>query len=136
MARRSGLEAKINALVTQDLLKRGYRVQARARRHLGGDGGHPRRINTGALRASIQVTPSQFRGNPAVRIGTNRFYARYVHEGTGLYGPLHHLIRPRSAKALAFPGKAYGKSGKIVVRYVRGMKPNAFLRDALAAARD
>ena len=42
--------------VAKDLLKRGARVQSRARRNLSGvTGSGPRRINTGHLRASITV---------------------------------------------------------------------------------
>jgi len=135
------LAAVFRVKLAKDMLRRGLKVQSAARRHLSGTAGHPRRVDTGDLRSSIQVTPTSFRGEPAVRVGTNRRHARWVHDGTGIYGPRHHKIVPRRAKALVFGSKVYGAKsgkfkGKVVVRSVKGMKPNAFLRDALPAAAD
>jgi hypothetical protein len=70
---------------------------------------------------------------PTVRIGTRKKHAVWVHDGTGIYGPRRQKIVPRRKKALAFTSKKYGK---VVVRSVRGMRPNRFLVDALPAARD
>lgn len=127
--------------VAKDLIKRGKKVESRAKRNLMGvGGGKPKRINTGHLRSSIStnliITPSGL----GVRVGTNVLYARYVHDGTGLYGPKHTLIRPKFGKVLVFPSKTHGAkkgkyAGKVVTRYVRGMKPNPFLHDALPAFR-
>lgn len=36
------------------------------------------------------------------RLYNTRNYANYVEEGTGLYGPLHHKILPRTKKVLAW----------------------------------
>lgn len=36
-------------------------------------------------------------------LGTNVFYARYLEEGTGLYGPEHHWIVPKEGRVLRFP---------------------------------
>lgn len=134
MITQAQLEAKIVEEVVKDLLKRGYRVQALARRYLDGEGGHPRRIDTGDLRSSVLVHATEHNGEPAVRIGSNRRKAVWVHEGTGIYGPRGVRIVPKTRKALAFSGKRYGK-GRIVVRSVKGMRPNHFLADALVAAR-
>lgn len=127
--------------VAKDLLRRGFKVQAKARKLLGGADAHPKRVNTGALRSSIQVQLRDINGVPLVRIGTKQKYARWVHEGTGLYGPHHQKIVPRSAQVLVFSSKKHGAKkgkfkGKVVVRSVKGMKPNAFLKDALPAAHD
>jgi hypothetical protein len=62
-------------------------------------------------------------------------YARWVHNGTGIYGPRHRPIKPKRAKALRFKGRRFGKSGWVYARQVKGMKPNPFLEDALIAAR-
>lgn len=130
---RQRLEARLLDLQAKDLLRRGYRVQALARKLLTGAGPeHPSRINSGKLRSSIHVSLAVRRGEPVVLVGTGVSYARYVHEGTGLYGPHRARIVPTHRKALAF--RSGGK--KIVVRSVRGMPGNAFLRDALVAARD
>jgi hypothetical protein len=66
-------------------------------------------------------------------------YALYVHDGTGLYGPKKTVIRPKNAKALVFKSKVYGAkrgkfAGKVVVKSVKGMKPNPFLANALDSA--
>lgn len=124
--------------VAKDLLKRGARVESRAKRNLSGGVGTPRRINTGHLRASIGTNLIVRPDGLAVRVGTGVYYALYVHDGTGLYGPKHTLIRPKHSKVLVFRSKVYGaKKGKykglVFARYVRGMKPNPFLKNALPA---
>lgn len=63
-------------------------------------------------------------------VGTISFiapYAKYVHEGTGLYGPHKTKIVPKAKKALYWPGAAHP------IRAVKGMKANPFL---LKAAQD
>jgi hypothetical protein len=124
--------------VAKDLIKRGARVESRAKRNLAGGGGRPKRIDTGHLRSSIGTNLLVLPDGLAIRVGTGVFYALYVHDGTGLYGPKHMLIRPKFGKVLVFRSKIYGSkkgkwAGKVVVRYVRGMKPNPFLKDALPA---
>lgn len=47
-------------------------------------------------------------------------YARYVHEGTGIYGPKGQPIRPKLKKALFWAGAAHP------VRQIKGIKPNPF----------
>lgn len=62
----------------------------------------------------------------------NRFkHALFLETGTGLYGPLHHLIYPKVAKFLAWQGWVKNTtSGWIFARFTRGMpaqpaiKPN------------
>lgn len=54
-------------------------------------------------------------------------YAQYVIEGTGVYGPTGQPIKPKSKKALAF----IYKGQPVVVRSVRGSKPNPFQEEAL-----
>ena len=51
-------------------------------------------------------------------------YARYVHEGTGLYGPHKTKIIPKAKKFLYWPGAAHP------VKSVRGMKGRQFLARA------
>jgi len=114
--------------VANDMMKRGIRVQARARINLQRA---PRRVDTGKLISSIQIRIFMFRGYPAVRVGSDLDYAIYVHEGTGIYGPRHHLILPKHGKFLVFKGK---DGHTVFARSVKGMPPNPFLADALAAA--
>lgn len=119
--------------VARALLVRGYRVQAQARKNLGGGAGSgPKRVDTGLLRASIAVELRR-RETLVVRIGTNVEYAIYVHEGTGLYGPKHRRIVPRTKRYLRF--RPQGTQRFVYARSVKGMRPNPFLVDALSAAR-
>lgn len=137
MVTEAQLVGRYRVAQAKDLYRRGLKVQTRARVLLSGSAGHPKRVNTGHLRSSIQVQLRTVGGvGPVVRVGTNVRYSRYVHDGTGLYGPRRRKIRPRRAKALRFKGARYGKSGYIYAHSVKGMKPNHFLSDALVAARD
>ena len=128
--------------VVRDLLRRGLLVETQAKRNLGGIGG-PKRIDTGRLRASIATVVVTRNGSPAVLVGTNVNYALYVHEGTGLYGPKHARIYPRTAKVMVWPAKGgskkFGKKkgkfkGRVVARSTKGMPGNPFLANALHAA--
>ena len=118
--------------VARDMLRRGLLVETQAKRNIGGVGG-PRRVDTGRLRASISTQLLMRNGVPAVVVGTNVFYALWVHNGTGVYGPAHRLIRPKRARRLKF--KPSGQNTYVYARFVVGMKPNPFLRNALPAAR-
>lgn len=55
-------------------------------------------------------------------------YAKYVHEGTGLYGPHKTKIVPTRKRALFWPGASHP------VRSVRGMKGTPFLVNAAGNA--
>lgn len=126
--------------VAKDMLRRGIRVQSQAKRNLGGGNGHPRRINHSLLRNDISARLVVVRGLPAARVGTGKYYARWVHDGTGIYGPRKRRITPKRGKVLVFPSKTHGRrkgkyAGKVVVRSVKGMVGNPFLADALIAAK-
>lgn len=115
--------------LAKDMFKRAVRVQTKAKQNLQRP---PQRVNTGALRASITIVPYLFEGYPAFRVGTPLKYARYVHDGTGIYGPHHQLIEPVNAKALRWQGNM----GEFVfAKHVKGMPPNPFLADAMSAAK-
>ena len=119
--------------VARDMLARGLLVESQAKRNLGGVGG-PKRVDTGRLRASINTQLVTGPGGaPIAVVGTNVYYARFVHDGTGVFGPKHRLIRPIRAKRLRF--KPTGKSRYVYARFVVGMRPNHFLTNALSAAR-
>lgn len=118
--------------VVRDLLRRGLQVESAAKRNLNGIGG-PKRVDTGRLRASIHTAVVTRNSVPMVTVSTNVFYARWVHDGTGIYGPRGRPIRPRRAKFLRF--RPRGTSKWVYARQVTGMRPNPFLRNALSAAR-
>lgn len=134
-------QTAIRALLTspargtvQDLFKRGLRVESQAKRNISGVGGTgPKRVDTGRLRASIATVLVNRGGLPAVLVGTNVEYARYVHDGTGIYGPRRRPIRPVTHRFLRFKPK--GSNRYVYAKQVRGMRPNPFLAKALSAAR-
>ena len=118
--------------VAKDLLKRGYKVEARAKVLISGAGPrHPKRINTGLTRSSIRTrlvaTPRL-----AVRVGSPLLRARWIHDGTGLYGPLRHFITPQRGSRLRWKPK--GSTKFVYAKRIKGMKRNQFLKDALPAA--
>lgn len=125
--------------VAKDLIKRGKRVESRAKQNLSGfTGSGPKRVNTGLLRNSISTHLISHPQGLAVRVGTGVYYALWVHDGTGIYGPRRMKIVPRSAHALVFRSKIYGaKTGRwrgfVVVKSVKGMRGNPFLKEALVA---
>lgn len=122
--------------MARHLLKQGIRVQSAARKNLNGGASGPRRINTGYLRTSVNTQLGVDSDGLVVRVGSKLKYALFVHEGTGIYGPKKRVIRPKSGKYLVFASKKSkvkkGKwKGKVVVPYVKGIKPNRFLTTAL-----
>jgi hypothetical protein len=118
--------------VVQDLMRRGLLVETQAKRNLAGVDG-PKRIDTGRLRSSINTQVVSRNGDPAVLVGTNVHYAMFVHEGTGLYGPRHQVIRPKNRRFMRF--RPRGSRRWVYARQTRGMPGNPFLRNALPAAR-
>lgn len=115
--------------VAKTLLARGYRVESRAKQNLSGGKSGPKRINTGRLRASITTQLVRRGGYPAVRIGTNVKYAMWVHDGTGLYGPRHSYIYPKTKRYLRWKPK--GAQKYVYAKRTKGMRGNSFLVSAL-----
>lgn len=132
--------------VYADLARRAQRVVNKAKRLAP--------VDNGTLRNSITFELGEKRGRPVARIGTNVTYARWVHDGTGIYGPRGTPIRPVRAQVLRWPvrgtsgstrsrvpgrGRVLSKSAKptayAFARSVRGSPPRPFLRDALDAGR-
>lgn len=123
-------EAKLQVLlrtpkgtVGRDGLRRAKSVQRAARRKV-----HSR---TGRLSRSIDVTQGYKGRDLEYRVGTNLHYARFVHDGTGIYGPRHRPIRARAGHLLVFRA-SNGK--RVYAKQVRGQRPNKFLLDSLPAA--
>jgi hypothetical protein len=83
-------------------------------------------VRTGRLRDSISA---RLRGSAGGVLEATAPYAKYLHEGTGIYGPRKTpiAIEPKAKRALSWPGAAHP------VRRVRqsGIKPRDFLRVAV-----
>lgn len=111
----------------QYTFRRGQRVAQNARNLLAG------KVRTGRLRNSVVAKPPQRIPGRAVgitvQVGSFGIqYAKWVHEGTGIYGPHRSPIVPVRAQFLRFALP----SGKIVyARSVRGVPPFPFMSLAL-----
>lgn len=127
-------ELYLSRKIGENMYLRGLLVESAAKRLISGP---PRRVDSGRLRSSIGTSRiiKVFNGIPrrGARVGTNVRYARWVHDGTGLYGPRHRLITPTTKQFLRFTPK--GSTKVIFRRSVKGMRPNQFLKKALPAAR-
>jgi hypothetical protein len=104
------------------MLTRGNKVKRAAQRRINS--------RTGNLARSIEVHIVRVNGVSGTQIGTSLYYARFVHDGTGIYGPRGSLIRPTRRRALAFTGG----EGDVVVASSRGQRGTHFLLEALEAA--
>jgi hypothetical protein len=119
-----------NGPVAKDMLRRGRDVARLARRLVG--------RQSGRLAHSIEHYPVYDDGVPGVRIGSSLYYARFVHDGTGIYGPRGTPIRPTRKNLLAWMGRSRGvlraRSQFIYARSVRGQRGTKYLERALRAA--
>lgn len=113
-----------DGVVGKDAMKRGRRVEASAKRRV--------RVKTGRLQRSIKAKRDRVDGEAAVSVEAAAKHARWVHDGTGVYGPTGLPIRPRTRSTLKF------RVGGTVIfaPSVRGQRGTHFLRDALPAAID
>lgn len=109
--------------VAREMLRRGQKVRAAALRRINS--------RTGALARSIDASIVIANGTAGCKIGTDLFYARFVHDGTGIYGPTRRRIEPRNARALVFSSS----SGRTFSAHSSGQRGTHFLRNALRAAR-
>lgn len=99
---------------------------------------------TGFLRSSItgEATTTKA-GKVFAKQGSGPFYAKFVEQGTGIYGPSKHVVVPTSKKVMAWhPKTATGKpvkgkgagDSRIVRRATSGQKPvlmfhNTYIHD-------
>lgn len=113
-----------NGGAARAVLRTGLRVESKAKQRVKADHGR--------LRQSINHDLTIRSGVPVCRVGTNVYYAPWVHNGTGIWGPHHSPIVPTRAKVLKFTGR----NGRIIFRpSTEGQRPNRFLQDALNNAR-
>lgn len=83
-------------------------------------------VKTGTLARSISSVVAPLSGSVKGYVSASASYARYVEEGTGLFGPQHQLIKPKNAKSLAWKGSG----GMVFAKSSKGMKPRKFMRMA------
>lgn len=103
-------------------------------------------VDNGRLRSSIAYTIELTPTTCVLKVGSDVPYARYVEEGTGIFGPKHRRIYPTTKQALKFPTPhargphqrgarrpRQADRGFLIRRSVAGQPPNPYLKDALAA---
>lgn len=104
-------------------------------------------VDDGRLRSSItHLVTARPGGGVIVQVGSPLAYARWRHEGTGIYGPHRTPIVPVTAKALKFKGSGRvigplrpgqsrpsksNRGGFIFRTSVKGSPGSPFLADAL-----
>jgi hypothetical protein len=64
-------------------------------------------------------------------VAGSRVYPLFVHEGTGLYGPLKRAITPKRAKFMVF----LGRTGLVKTKSVKGQRPQPYMEHAYDDAR-
>jgi len=80
-------------------------------------------VDTGFLRNAIRY---EVKGDKIII--SLPIYALYLEYGTGLYGPEHHRIYPKTKKALHWIGKG---GGDVFAASTAGMHPQPFIRNTL-----
>ncbi len=124
--------------IMRDLMRRGRNVQRAARALVPKDQG---RLKNSINLSTIPTTKTGI--GIGVRVGTNVIYARYVHDGTGVYGPRGAIIVPRNTKTFKFQlrgldakGRRYKRTGIpfLYPQSTKGQEGVAYLRLALPAA--
>lgn len=103
-----------------DLRRRATRVLNAARRIV--------QVDTGTLKNSLHLEERPGR-QPMIRIGSSMPYARYAHDGTGVYAG-RGMIYPKRGRYLVW--EQNGQT--IFARKVRGMPGTKYLERALPAA--
>lgn len=101
-------------------------------------------VDEGRLRSSITHLVTTTPTGATVRVGSPLAYARWRHEGTGLFGPHHTRIVPVTAKALKFrAGRPIGplpagashlpkhRRAFVFAKSVRGIPGSPYLTQAL-----
>ncbi len=85
-------------------------------------------VDTGTLRASIQVTPARdISGGWAGKVGTGLNYAIFQEAGTGIYGPLHQPIVAKNGQAMRF--QIGGRW--ITAKSVKGVRARYYMKQSL-----
>lgn len=106
--------------VARDMYKRGQQVRSRAMQLVG--------VDSGRLRASIDVDFVPREGTLAVRVGTNVEYSVFHDEGHG------EIVPRRPGGVLVF--KPRGSGRWVFTKRVRAVPGTDYLRRALPAAKD
>jgi hypothetical protein len=94
---------------------------------LEGDVKREVKVKSGGTRRSF-TNRVEDGGNRGV-VGSNYPVARYLHEGTGIYGPRKRKIVPVTKKAMMYKGAAHP------FRSSKGMRPDKYIERAVARAR-
>jgi hypothetical protein len=86
------------------------------------------RVDTGRARNTGKSSVTAVPGAVIGRVEFTAHYARYLHDGTGIYGPRGRPITPKRALVFRVGGQL------VFARQVRGIRGDKFLVNALKAA--
>ncbi len=85
-------------------------------------------IDQGILKGSIQLSAAQWSGNTITgSVGTNNEYSLFQEQGTGIYGPHHAPIVPKSKPTLVW----YSNGAWHFAKSVKGSKPRWYMKGSL-----
>jgi hypothetical protein len=85
-------------------------------------------FDKGALRGSIQISPASWSGNTGKgSVGTNLNYAVYQETGTGIYGPRHTPITPKTKPVLSW----YSGGKWHFAKSVKGSRPRWYMKGSV-----
>jgi hypothetical protein len=117
-----------NGGVARDMMRRGIRVQTRARELITQYGA----VDTGRLRSSLNVRQQVTSRGVVTTVGSNLKYAIYVHQGR------RAGARMPPSSALTVWARRHGAPGQefVIARAIarRGIPAKPFLKNALPAA--
>lgn len=111
---------KVADITKQAALKATRRTQGRIQRNIKAAG----RVNTGRMVNSVTIerVPGKHPLNPTFSVGARTPYAAYQEYGTRAHGPT-------TRRFMAFNPK--GSSETVFAKWVRGIRPAHFVRDAM-----
>lgn len=89
----------------------------------------------GNLMRAIGRSPVEKKGDDTyfghVGVGPTAPYARFVEEGTGIYGPEKHYIKPLTGNFLVWESsRSNRKDKKFFTQQVKGQKPQYYMKRA------
>lgn len=84
-------------------------------------------VDEGGMQGSWLISAAM-PGDFESKIISTKFYTPFVNDGTGLYGPRHRKIYPKTAR---FLGPFKWKGRMIAVPWTRGIKPRRFVEKSI-----
>lgn len=123
------INREIRAIAERDTRRRAENTLGAARANLRARS----RSGSGEVGRTLGYSLAETVQGWAARVGSDDERARWVEEGTGLYGPHRSPIRPKAKKWMRFVS---GRGAVVFTQQTAGQPGKHFLRDAAEAALD